>query len=315
MIAESTRRSEQTVRVSRAVLARHSRSFSWASVFLPEDRRDDAAVVYALCRLIDDAADEAEDAEQAREQLEQIRGELGGRREARPLVAQFLDVAARRRMDIRYAMELIEGVESDLGQVVFEDDRELLRYCYRVAGTVGLMMCAVLDVREREALPHAIDLGVGMQLTNICRDVREDAARGRVYLPAKRLEERGQSSEALMNAMASRGAVAGVVEDLLDLADAYYRSADDGMRYIPTRSRLAIVVASRVYRAIGVRLRSQGSDALAGRTVVGWAGKSAWVARSLAAFAGPRISGVGGYKAHNGRLHEPLRGLPGVLAC
>ncbi|MGM0558739.1 MAG: squalene/phytoene synthase family protein, partial [Myxococcota bacterium] len=122
----SAEASTDMVLASRDVLAKHSRSFSWASVFLPADRRDDAAVVYALCRLIDDAADEADDDERARVQLQLLRDELQGRRPARPLVDQFLGVAEERDMDIMYALELIEGVESDLGTVVFESDRELL---------------------------------------------------------------------------------------------------------------------------------------------------------------------------------------------
>ena len=313
MSAEASTSTDMVV-ASRNVLAKHSRSFSWASVFLPADRRDDASVVYAMCRLIDDVADEAEDETRAEIQLGLLREELRGQRPARPLVDQFLSVAERRNMDITYALELIEGVESDLGTVVFETDRELLRYCYRVAGTVGLMMCAVLGVDQREALPHAIDLGVAMQITNICRDVLEDAERGRVYLPAERLRDAGTSPEAVLAGDADRRAVADVVDDLLMLADEYYASADDGMRYIPAKCRLAIVVASRVYRAIGVKLRSNGSDALAGRTIVGWAGKAWWVFLSLFAYTSPRVSGLGSYRKHDAALHEDLRGLPGVLA-
>jgi phytoene synthase len=300
---------------SRNVLAKHSRSFSWASVFLPADRRDDAAVVYAMCRLIDDVADEADDVERAEVQLGLLREELEGKRAPRPLVEQFLTVVERRHMDVTYALELIEGVESDLGSVVFESDRELLRYCYRVAGTVGLMMCGVLGVDEKEALPHAIDLGVAMQITNICRDVLEDAERGRVYLPATRLREAGTTPDAVLEGDADRAAVAQVVDDLLFMADRYYASADDGMRYIPARCRLAIVVASRVYRAIGVKLRSNGSDALAGRTIVGAAGTAWWVFLSLLAYTSPRISGLGSYRKHDAQLHEALRGLPGVMAA
>ncbi len=313
MSAEAPTSTDMVV-VSRNVLAKHSRSFSWASVFLPADRRNDAAVVYALCRVIDDAADEADDDARARVQLQLLREELLGERPARPLVDQFLAVAERHDMDVTYALELIEGVESDLGTVVFESDRDLLRYCYRVAGTVGLMMCSILGVDEEEALPHAIDLGVGMQITNICRDVLEDAERGRVYLPADRLRAAGTSPEALLDGSPDRAGVAQVVDDLLELADTYYASADDGMRYIPARCRLAIVVASRVYRAIGVKLRSNGSDALAGRTIVGWGGKAWWVFLSLFAYTSPRVSGLGSYRKHDPQLHRELRGLPGVMA-
>ncbi|HEU0078108.1 MAG TPA: squalene/phytoene synthase family protein, partial [Longimicrobiaceae bacterium] len=184
----------------------------------------------------------------------------------------------------------------------------------RVASTVGLMMCAVLGVRCREAHPHAVDLGIAMQLTNICRDVAEDAYHGRVYLPAERLRRAGTSTEALLAGTAGRAAVARAVAGVLELADRYYASADGGMRDLPPRARPAILVASRVYRAIGVRLRKRGCDALAGRTVVRTPEKAFWGTRALAACLRPAILGIGPRWRHDGGLHAALRGLPGVNA-
>ncbi|QDG51222.1 phytoene/squalene synthase family protein [Persicimonas caeni] len=304
--------STDMVVASREVLAVNSRSFSWASWFLPADRRDDAAVVYALCRLIDDIADESDSAEQARAELKLLRGELEGERDARALVAVFLDVAERRKLDVVYALELIAGVESDLGKVCLRSDRDLLRYCYRVAGTVGLMMCAVLGVDDQRAHAHAIDLGVAMQLTNICRDVLEDAERGRVYLPAKRLRDAGVEPRELLAGEADPEKVSQVVCDLLKLADRYYRSADCGMAYIPARSRLAIVVAARIYRAIGVKLLQNDGDALAGRTIVSGTMKLWWVMVALSVYCSPTIMGVVPADGHDKSLHTALEGLPGV---
>jgi phytoene synthase len=297
---------------SREVLAQNSRSFSWASWFLPADRRDDASVVYALCRLIDDVADESERADKARTELSLVRQELDGRRDPRPLVAAFLDVAHRRDLDVMYALELIAGVESDLGKVCMRSDRDLLRYCYRVAGTVGLMMSAVLGVDDPEAFPHAIDLGVAMQITNICRDVLEDAQSGRVYLSATRLREAGVAPDQLLAGNADPDQVASVVRDLLALAERYYRSADGGMAFIPARSRLAIVVASRIYRAIGVQLDLNGGDALAGRTIVSGSWKLWWVMVALSAYCSPTIMYTGSVDGHDSSLHTALEGLPGV---
>jgi phytoene synthase len=222
-------------------------------------------------------------------------------------VSALRDLFERRRIDVRYALELVAGVASDLGEVRVADDAALVRYGYRVAGTVGLMMVGVLGVRAAEALPHAVDLGVAMQLTNICRDVREDAERGRVYLPASRLRALGvaPTPEGVLGA---RDAVRRVVTDLLALADRYYASAEDGMRHIPWRARLAILVASSVYRAIGVRLLSRGADALAGRTVVPFGGKL-WAAVGAVLrlpWASLRRS------PHAEALHGALVGLPGI---
>ena len=293
---------------SRQVLATHARSFRWASWFLPADCRDDAAVVYAFCRFVDDTADEATDLDQARVLLEQVRAELRRDQTPRPLVEAFLEVADRTRMDVRYAEELIEGVLSDLGTVAFADDQELLRYCYRVAGTVGLMMCPILEVRDRHALAHAIDLGVAMQLTNICRDVLEDAQRQRVYLPGERLQEVDVESTALVRCDADPNRVSVVVRDLLLLAERYYESADAGMRYIPARTRFAILVASRLYRAIGLKLLAQGANPLRGRVWVPWPGKIVGVCRAMMTFFRGNVAP----HPHDRQLHGPLEGLPDV---
>lgn len=299
---------------SRAVLARKARTFHLASRFLPAAVRDDAALVYAFCRLVDDTADEAPDPALAAVRLERLRAELLGEAPARPLVAAFRDTAERLDLPLAAAADLIHGVRSDLHPVRVADDAELIRYCYRVASTVGLMMCAVLRVRCREALPHAVDLGVAMQLTNIARDVAEDAGRDRVYLPASRLRAAGADPEQVVRGAADPRAVAVVVLQLLEMADGYYRSADAGMRDIPARLRPAILVASRVYRAIGVRLRRRGGDTLAGRTVVPWPEKVLWGTRAVAVAFHPRVLGFGPRDAHDAALHRALRGLPGAHA-
>jgi phytoene synthase len=297
---------------SRDVLATHARSFRWASVFLPADARDDAAVVYAFCRLADDLVDEAEDPAVGAADLAQLDAELLGTAPPRPLVAALHAVARRRGIDLASAHELNVGIGSDQGAVRVPDDAALLRYCYRVAGTVGLMMCGVIGVTHRGALAHAVDLGIGMQITNICRDVREDAGLGRVYLPATRLRAAGIDPERLAAGDIDRAKLAGVVRELLALAERYYASADDAMRHIPWRSRLAILVASRVYRAIGRRLLRNGADTWAGRTIVPWWEKGAWASLGLLAALHPRVAGWVQAPPHERVLHVGLEGLPGT---
>ncbi|MCK6546090.1 phytoene/squalene synthase family protein [Myxococcota bacterium] len=299
-------------RVCEETLARNSKSFHFASRFLPRANRADAALLYTFCRAVDDAADERESEVQALEELRRIEDELDGRAERRPLIAAFVEMAARRGIDLRHAKELIVGVRSDMGIVIVADDAELHRYCYRVAGVVGLMMSPLLGVTRREATPHAIDLGIGMQLTNICRDVAEDARMGRVYLPRNRLLAAGVAPETLLAGRdVDRTAVARVVRELLEMAERYYSSADVGMRFIPLRPRSAILVASRVYRAIGRRLARAGFDALAGRTIVPKAGKIVAAIGALASLFAPRVAGLTPAR-HDAALHDGLRGLPGA---
>ena len=300
----------------RAVLGAGSKSFAFASQFLPPEDRLDAAVVYTFCRLADDAADEAPHLVAAQEALIRLEDELKGVCEAGPEVAAFLEVAGRRGIDLKHAQELLAGVSSDLGVVRVQDDVELIRYGYRVAGTVGLLMCPVIGVTDHLAYPFAVDLGLGMQLTNICRDVAEDARRNRVYLPASRLEAVGLTPELLVRNevvtnLAYRRALAQVVTEIMTLADRYYASGDNGMRFIPWRPRVAIAVAARVYQAIGQKLVARGSDPLRGRTVVGRLGKllSIFVGiYSLVSMSWSRSSS----SEHQAVLHAPLAGLPGA---
>lgn len=297
---------------AQAVLAAGSRSFHLASRFLPRARRADAAVVYALCRTVDDEADERTDDDEARRALDAIRAELDGKASPRPVVAAFRSVADRVGIDVRHAHHLIDGVASDIGLVRVPDDRRLLRYCYEVAGTVGLLMCPVLGVQAGEAHPYALDLGVGMQLTNICRDVKEDAANGRVYLPLARLSAVGVDPEALVRGEAvDRAAVARVVRELLGLAERYYDSAAHGMHHIPAGPRAAILVAGRVYREIGRLLLEREADALAGRTIVPGGRKLRTALAAAARLLTPLAWGVGA-RPHEAGLHHHLADLPGA---
>lgn len=300
------------------VLARCSRSFHLASRFLPRACREDTALLYAFCRLVDDVADEPE--EGARDEravlqaLDLLDAEVAGAMPARPLVAAFRAMAARRGIDLAHARELIRGVRTDVGPLIVASDRGLVRYSYRVAGTVGLMMCPLLGVRDHAALPFALDLGIAMQLTNICRDVGEDAARGRVYLPRRRLEQVGVRPESLLAGRGvDRRALALVVCEVLALAERYYRSAQAGLRFIPLATRVAILVAARVYRAIGVKVLSRDADVLSGRTVVGPIGKLRAAAGALFRLLDPRLWGLV-RRPHDASLHRHLDGLPGADA-
>ncbi|MGF1509860.1 MAG: phytoene/squalene synthase family protein [Myxococcota bacterium] len=297
----------------RAVLARGSKSFDFASRFLPAARRDDAAAVYTFCRTVDDIADEGDDPDDARNELARLQQELRGLRPPSGLVGDFLDVAHRRQIGLRPALHLIDGALSDLGNVRLRNDRELFRYCYRVAGTVGLLMCGVLGVRSRRAAPFAVDLGIAMQLTNIARDVREDAERGRIYLPRERLQEAGLRQEALLDSKLSEDQqirLARTVVALLEMADRYYRSARRGVRFIPLRARLAIVVASSVYREIGRKLcRMHGGNPWSGRTFVTGSAKLRIAFGALLASVDPRVMGLWLLPRHETELHRDLEDL------
>lgn len=251
------------VRSGHALLAQKARTFRLATTMLPAGLHDDIAVLYAFCRTADDLVDESGD-ELALLQLEH---ELAGEAPACALVQALQDLSHRRGVSLLHAQALLTGVRQDLGRVMMEDDDELLAYSWRVASTVGLMLSQVLGVKDPAAEGHAADLGLAMQLTNIVRDVREDALRGRVYLPRTRLEAHGLCADDVLQGRQREG-VRVVCLELLDLADGFYASGEAGFRYIPLRARLGVAVAQRVYASIGWRIRATGHHPLDGRLVV-----------------------------------------------
>lgn len=263
------------------LLTQHGRSFHWARRLLGARHAARATRLYGFCRRIDDLADNAASPAAAHAALDAIRRALVTGQSDDAEVRDMLQLMHACHIDESIPLELIQGVGSDLGEVRFADMDELLRYCYRVAGTVGLMMTAALDVTAPEALPHAIDLGIAMQLTNICRDVRDDALLGRRYLPATLVGELAPS-ELVDPSIAVRATASYALCALLDLADRFYASGESGLRYLPAGARTGILVAARVYRGIGVVLREREYDCWSSRAMVGNGGKVAITLRALA---------------------------------
>ncbi len=300
------------VALAEDILNTHARSFRWASVLLPQQARREAAVVYAFCRLADDAVDEAETAELGRDALMHLLAELDGHEDARDIVVAFRHVMRVRNIPRRAVDELCAGILSDTDRVRMQDDGELLRYCYRVAGCVGLLMCGVIGVEDERAFPYALDLGIGMQLTNICRDVLEDLKMDRIYVPRSRLVAAGVDPDRLRE-QAERGeeppGLRVVIRDLLDLAERYYASGNAGMHFIPLRARFSMMAAARIYRAIGLELRQRDCTAFEGRVSTSKVTKLVWLTRAVASAPFPS-RGV----PHEDELHRTLRGLPGTKA-
>jgi len=259
----------------RASIAHHSKSFSLASRLLPGRTADDAAIVYAWCRRVDDAVDDRQPADQP-VALEGLRSELrsiyAGEPQDVPELAAFQQVVQRCAIPWGYAEELLEGMAMDCRGTRYRTMDDLLLYCHRVAGVVGLMMCHVMGLRERTALRHAAHLGIAMQLTNICRDVLEDWERGRLYVPDELLHPYGDPdlADRLGEPFPAEqvGPMAISVAHLLDAADEYYRSGDQGLRALSWRCALAVRAARQIYSAIGRRVRAQDCDVTRGRAYV-----------------------------------------------
>ena len=298
------------LRRAEEILAKKGKSFHWAKKLLSEKHGERATRLYAFCRYLDDLADEAKSPVEAKSILMEIKQSLQSGRTNDHVVADALNLMSDCRIEPQIPQELINGLLTDLDVVELKTVDELLRYCYRVAGTVGLMMSDVLDVKDPAASAFAIDLGMGMQLTNICRDVLEDAQMGRRYLP---LEIVGKISlDDLINPLAGQQErLRNALYFLLNLADDYYESGQNGLPYLPLRARHGILIAAKVYHAIGLKLRSRDYRYWDGRVVIPKAQK---LGITFMALGGTVFDSRFWTKpvTHRPELHRALQALPRV---
>lgn len=244
------------------VMSTHGKSFYFASLFFPREQFAKIALLYMICRRIDDTADELKSSESL-PALSEIRAQIADPHRTgqwRTLIAQVEEQGVERT----HLLDLMTGAEFDARGGVISDEATLLKYCYWVAGVVGLMMCPILRAQDARAQQHAKSLGIGMQLTNICRDVKSDAKAGRIYLPMDRVQQTGLTLEDLQSDVTPEK-LKNLVGEYLDLADTYYQHGYEGLAYLPFRSRLCIVLAGEVYRHIGVKIRRKNYQVLEGR--------------------------------------------------
>lgn len=250
----------------RAILRRGSKSFFAASTLLPPHLRDPVAVVYAFCRISDDAIDESRTPEMALGQLhERLELVFGGAPIDEPVDRALASVVREHELPLRPFQALLDGYAWDAEQRRYGTLSELRAYCVRVASTVGVIMSILMGERRPVVLARACDLGVAMQLTNIARDVGDDARDGRIYLPLDRIEAAGVSLDDLGPEPRFTPALGGVVREVLAEARRLYRRADDGIRQLPRAARPAIGAASAIYEDIGRAIERRGYDSIEGR--------------------------------------------------
>jgi len=271
-----------------------SQSFAAAARLFDPRMKEDAELLYAWCRHCDDVIDGQAfghapgggrlDASSPAERLAELRAKtvaaLAGEPQEEPVFLAFQRVIERHAIPPRLPLDLLEGFRMDVEGHRYRTLDDTLLYAYHVAGSVGLMMALVMGVPPDDAdtLDRACDLGLAFQLTNIARDVIEDASAGRVYLPEDWLAGLGLSPADVASPEA-RGAVYALVVRLVLVADAYYASAAIGMRRLPIRAAMAVGAARAVYRGIGRKLKRLSPSAWEGRVVVSRRRKLALVAR------------------------------------
>ena len=234
------------------VMQEHGKSFFWASWFLDKNTANKLFAVYAFCRRLDDLVDTSNRNSEAKEEIAKVIS-LTNNSQYKETFEEFksLDSKLHPRQDI--IIEFLKGQLSDLDFRQPNDLGQLLKYCYRVAGVVGLMICDVLDIHDSKLRYFAIDFGIAMQLTNICRDIKEDAQIGRIYLPKNETISlginnfRSPSNTDLIIINSSRN-------KLIKLADEYYQSGICGINQLPKKIKRSFMVASNIYQGIGHKI-------------------------------------------------------------
>jgi len=248
---------------------KNGKSFHWAGKFLKKECINRAAELYSFCRILDDIADSGE--ANSHKYLINIKSIIKKNTitELENIYSikypKFLKSSSK-----KVVIDLIDGLILDQKGDLFKQEEELIRYSYQVAGTVGIMMCDALKCNNVLAKSFAIDLGIAMQLTNIARDVLEDAKMGRRYLPGswvqnispKEIVLAAKTNDLKKIHMVSKG-----IKKLLILAEQYYLSGEKGFTFLPFNTRVAISVASGVYREIGVQLENENYNWQNGRQI------------------------------------------------
>ena len=253
----------------RELLRNGSHSFFAASLLLPDEYKHPITALYAFCRVADDAIDDVDDPDAGLARLrERLDGIYAGEPEDDPVDRAFSDVVLRHEVPKALPLALLEGFEWDVVGRRYQTMSDTYAYSARVAGTVGAMMAILLGVRNHKVISRACDLGVAMQLTNIARDVGEDAGNGRLYLPVETLAANGIDADEWLEAPRFEPGIGAAVQELLELADSLYERAEWGIAQLPARVRPGIFAARTIYAEIGRKIEANGLDSVSQRAVV-----------------------------------------------
>ena len=218
---------------SKNYLSIYAKSFNWAGFFLPKRTYKNCSYLYDFCRVVDNIADDEDEIEIKKIKFQKFVNDFKQKNFEDPIIQNMWNIINEFNISLEIIYDLFDGIESDIKQNVKIDTRkDLLIYCYRVAGTVGLMMAKILNVSKKQSLKSAIDLGIAMQLTNISRDVIEDSKKNRSYI-------NGNFEE---------------INSTIKLADTFYKNSFYSIREIPLSFRFSILVARRIYRKIGYKI-------------------------------------------------------------
>ena len=232
-------------------ISKFGKSFFWAGFFLPFKNKNNAFKLYSVCRYFDDLADDEtqDNSKDIQRAFDNIKNDK----------ENSINIFFKsNNVSLTILEDLVKGLIYDQGSFTIENEEDLITYSYRVAGTVGLMMMPILGVNSGDAKKNAIDLGIAMQLTNIARDVHEDAMMGRIYLPKSWMKD--ITIEDLVSkdlSMQKNQVVMNALEKLINLAEIFYQNGFNGLKFIPFKTRFSIFIASKIYKGISDKIKKQ----------------------------------------------------------
>ena len=219
--------------LSKNYLAIYAKSFNWAGFFLPRKTYDKCSALYDFCRVADNIADDENKIAVKKDNFIKFKNNFVNKNYDDPVIKNMWNLINEFNISTKIIDDLLEGINSDIKESVeLNSKKDVLIYSYRVAGTVGLMMAKILNVKKKQSLKSAIDLGIAMQLTNISRDVIEDKKNNRFYI--------NESFED--------------IETTIKLSEKFYENSFYSIKEIPLNFRFSILVARRVYRKIGHKI-------------------------------------------------------------
>ena len=265
--------------------AKSGSSFYYSFMFLPKQKREAITALYAFCREVDDVVDECTDLQVAQTKLNWWRTEIDAlyqNKPQHPVSKALVNPIKTYNLDAEHFREVIDGMEMDLKFNRYEDFKQLQLYCYRVASVVGLLSAQIFGFSNRKTLKYAHDLGMAFQLTNIIRDVGEDARRGRIYLPLDELATFNVTEDDILYSRESE-AVKHLLDHQIERAESYY---DRALRELPTEDRksqrVGLMMAA-IYRTLLREIKADGvQKVLNSRTSLGalrkfWLAFNVWI--------------------------------------
>ncbi|MBN3040400.1 MAG: phytoene/squalene synthase family protein [Candidatus Omnitrophica bacterium] len=260
---------ENGFKKAREITRKQAKSFFFASRLLPKAKRNASYSVYSICRISDDSVDKPKESIETLDEIEKKIDLAYSREELEDdLIAAFRKTITKYKIPRKYFDDLIDGIRLDMEKKRYENFLELITYCHKVAGVVGLIMLKIFGYNKPQAEKYAVDLGIAMQLTNILRDIKEDFSLGRIYLPKAEMQKFDINEATIKNSQLEDNFIEFMRFQIVRARD-YYNRAEKGIIFITDkRCRLAAMAMSKIYSAILSSIENNGYDVFSRRSYV-----------------------------------------------